>query len=144
MLARAENVTQMGSDKDSPDNWGSFAAGALILGEIIMKASILPCLKLFGFACVLALSTPAAVAQSESNSQSAAKPQAAAKAGDKSGEGAKKKPAKPAGPAGYATEGEARTHCKGEVVWVDKDHFHHYSGSREYGRKPGAYTCDKG
>jgi hypothetical protein len=134
----------MASDKESPDNWSSFAAGALKFGENVMKVSILACLKLLGFSCVLAFAMPAAFAQTEGSNPSAGKPQAAAKAGDKPGTGSEKKPAKPAGPAGYATEGEARAHCRGEVVWVDKDHFNHYSGSREYGRKPGAYTCEKG
>ncbi len=107
-----------------------------------MRASILPRLKLFGVASVLVLAASAAIAQTDSNAQSAPKAQSAAKAGEKANAGPKK-PAKPAGPAGYATEAEARAHCKGEVVWVDKDHFNHYSGSREYGRKPGAYTCEK-
>jgi hypothetical protein len=44
----------------------------------------------------------------------------------------------------YATEGEARSHCRGTVVWIDKDNFNHYAGSREYGRKPGAFGCEKG
>jgi hypothetical protein len=107
-----------------------------------MKASILPRLKLIGVASVLVLAASAAMAQTGDNTQSAPKPQSAAKSGEKPDAGAKK-PAKPAGPAGYATEAEARARCKGEVVWVDKDHFYHYSGSREYGRKPGAYTCEK-
>jgi hypothetical protein len=44
----------------------------------------------------------------------------------------------------YGSEAEARAHCKGEVVWVDKDNFNHYAGSREYGRKPGAFACENG
>ncbi len=44
----------------------------------------------------------------------------------------------------YGSEAEAKAHCKGEVVWVDKDHFNHYAGSREYGRQPGAFACDNG
>jgi hypothetical protein len=107
-----------------------------------MKASILPQLRLFGVASVLALAASAAVAQTDASAPSAPKPQGTAKSAGKADAGAKK-PAKPAGPAGYATEPEARAHCKGEVVWVDKDHFYHYSGSREYGRKPGAYVCGK-
>lgn len=43
----------------------------------------------------------------------------------------------------YATEAAARAHCGGRtVVWVDNDNFHHYAGSREYGRKPGAFACE--
>ena len=47
-------------------------------------------------------------------------------------------------PGQYATESEARAHCRGTVVWVDKDNFNHYRGSREYGRQPGAYACEQG
>jgi hypothetical protein len=116
-----------------------------------MNASILPRLKLLGVASVLALAATAAMAQSEEIAPAPAKHGTAAKTGDakageKTGEksgAAAKKPARPAGPAGYASEAEARAHCKGEVVWVDKDHFYHYPGSREYGRKPGAFTCEK-
>jgi hypothetical protein len=46
-------------------------------------------------------------------------------------------------PGGYATEAEAQAHCRGTVVWIDSDHFNHYKGSREYGRKPGAFSCEK-
>jgi heme-binding NEAT domain protein len=42
----------------------------------------------------------------------------------------------------YATEADARSHCQGTVVWVDSDNFNHYKGSREYGRKPGAFACE--
>jgi hypothetical protein len=47
-------------------------------------------------------------------------------------------------PGQYATESEAKAHCRGTVVWVDNDHFNHYAGSREYGRKPGAFACESG
>ncbi len=105
-----------------------------------MSASTLPRLTLFGVASILVLAASVAMAQTEGKSQAPAKPEAAAKTGEKSGA---KKPAKPAGPAGYATEAEARAHCKGDVVWVDNHRFQHYPGSREYGRKPGAFTCEK-
>jgi hypothetical protein len=49
---------------------------------------------------------------------------------------------KPAAPAGWASEAEARSHCRGTIIWVDKDHFNHYAGSREYGRKPGNFACE--
>ena len=43
----------------------------------------------------------------------------------------------------YATMAAAQAHCGGKtVVWVDKDNFHHYAGSREYGSKPGAFICE--
>jgi hypothetical protein len=45
-------------------------------------------------------------------------------------------------PGQYASEAEARSHCQGTIVWVDQDHFNHYAGSREYGRKPGAFACE--
>jgi hypothetical protein len=130
-------------DKDLPDNACRLAPEGTTLEEIRMNAAILPRLRLFGVASILVLAASAAMAQTDEKAQSAAKPEAAAKSGEKPEAGAKK-PAKPAGPAGYATEAEARTHCKGDVVWVDKDHFSHYPGSREYGRKPGAFTCEKG
>jgi hypothetical protein len=44
----------------------------------------------------------------------------------------------------YGSEAEAKAHCKGDVVWVDKDKFNHYAGSREYGVKPGAFACENG
>lgn len=106
-----------------------------------MNASILPRLTLCGVASILLLAASAAIAQTD-GAQSAPKPGTAVKSGEKP-EGAKKT-AKPAGPAGYATEADARAHCKGGVVWVDQDHFNHYPGSREYGRKPGAFACEKG
>ncbi len=43
----------------------------------------------------------------------------------------------------YATEAEAKSHCGGAVVWVGSEGFTHYRGSREYGQKPGSFTCDK-
>lgn len=119
-----------------------------------MNASFLPRLRLFGIASVLILAAPAAMAQSGPESQpsdaaaakssektgSAAKHESASKSGDKEGS-ASKKP-KLAAHSGYATEAEARAHCHGGVVWVGEDHFSHYPGSREYGRKPGAFACE--
>jgi hypothetical protein len=103
-------------------------------------------LKLFGAAALLALAASPAMAQGTSG----AKPQASA--ADKNADSQKppaggekaQKPAKPAAAAGWATESEARAHCHGTVIWVDKDHFNHYAGSREYGRKPGSFACEKG
>ncbi len=59
---------------------------------------------------------------------------------DSKSEGKKASAPKPSG--GYATEAEASAHCKGSVVWVGDDHFNHYPGSREYGKKPGFYKCE--
>ncbi len=47
-------------------------------------------------------------------------------------------------PSHFGTEGEASAHCHSTVVWVDTNHFNHYAGSREYGRKPGYFTCENG
>ena len=113
-----------------------------------MNASTLPRLRLLGAASILVMAASAAMAQTgpESQPAGAAPAGGAAKAGEKAESGSKKasKPAKPDAPTGYATESEARAHCHGSVVWIDSDHFNHYPGSREYGRKPGAFACEKG
>ncbi len=119
-----------------------------------MNASILPRLRVFGAVSILVFAVSAAVAQigPEGKPEGAASPGgtgSASKPADNAGPGSKKTkagttPAKPAAPAGYATEAEARAHCRGTVVWVDNDHFNHYPGSREYGRKPGAFGCERG
>jgi len=113
-----------------------------------MNASILPRLRLLGVASILIMAVSAAVAQMgpESQPAGAAPTGDAAKSREKAGSESKKAstPAKPAAPSGYATEAEARAHCHGSVVWVDSDHFNHYPGSREYGKKPGAFACEKG
>ncbi len=111
-----------------------------------MNASTLPRLRLLGAASILVMAASAAMAQSGPESQPAGAPPAAAKAGEKAKADGKtaSKPAKPAAPSGFATESEARAHCHGTVVWIDSDHFNHYAGSREYGRKPGAFACEKG
>ncbi len=111
-----------------------------------MNASTLPRLRLLGAASILLVAAAsAAMAQTgpESPPAGAAPAGGAAKAGEQAGAGAKKA-GKPAAPSGYATESEARAHCHGSVVWVDSDHFNHYPGSREYGRRPGAFACEKG
>jgi hypothetical protein len=106
-----------------------------------MSLSVIANLRLLGAASILALAAPAAIAQTGPESQPAAG--AAAKSGEKA-DSDSKKPAKPkpAAPSGYATEAEARAHCRGGVVWVDEHHFNHYPGSREYGKKPGAFACE--
>jgi hypothetical protein len=110
-----------------------------------MKASISPRVMLLGAAAALALTVSVAAAQTAAGTGSppagtgAQKPAAKEKSDEKTA-----KPAKAAAPAGWATEGEARAHCRGTVIWVDKDHFNHYAGSREYGRKPGNFACEQG
>ena len=122
-----------------------------------MNASVLPRLRLLGAVSILAFAVTAAMAQSGPEAGPAApaaakgtespaaagKAEAQKKGSGKTGEKAGTR-AKPARPSGYATEAEARAHCRGSVVWVDQDHFNHYPGSREYGRKPGAFQCEKG
>ena len=44
----------------------------------------------------------------------------------------------------FNSEAEAKAHCKSEVVWIDRDHFSHYAGSREYGKQPGVFACENG
>ena len=46
----------------------------------------------------------------------------------------------------YASEGEAKSHCSGElVVWANtKSNIYHFSGNRNYGNtKSGAYMCER-
>jgi hypothetical protein len=126
------------SDKCAPK-------GETILEEMTMKASIAQGLKLLVAASILALAVSAAMAETDGKAKPEPKTQGAAKSVAKpdAKQPDAKKPSKPAG-SGYATEDEARAHCKGEIVWVDSDHFQHYAGSREYGRKPGAFACEKG
>lgn len=83
-------------------------------------------------------------------------PSAGAAAKNTSSSDATGKPAKKVKPASasagekkpkagqFTSEAEARAHCRGTIVWVDQDHFNHYAGSREYGKKPGAFTCENG
>lgn len=107
-----------------------------------MNSTALISLRLFGVASILAIAASAAVAQTGPESQPKTPAAAAPDAGNKPEKAAKRKPA---APSGYASETEARAHCKGGVVWVDgHDHFTHYPGSREYGKKPGEFICDKG
>lgn len=111
--------------------------------------------KLLGFACVLVFAGSAAFAETAQEAGAAASaassstaPADAAKSKGQQSEKKQQQPAKAADAkpkAGqYATEAEARSHCNGTVVWIDKDNFHHYAGSREYGKKPGAFICENG
>ncbi len=112
--------------------------------------------RIMGLACIVAFASSAALAQTAQDANTAA-PAASAStaptdAGAKSkGQQTEKKQQHPAKAAEakpragqYATEAEARSHCNGTVVWIDKDNFHHYAGSREYGKKPGAFICENG
>src|SRR5262245_17684519 len=102
-----------------------------------MNASISPRVMFFGAAAALALTVSVAVAQTAPDTKLPPSGESAKKAASKDQSGEKTaKPAKASAPAGWATEAEAKAHCRGTVIWVDKDHFNHYAGSREYGRKP--------
>ncbi|MGO9984041.1 MAG: hypothetical protein ACLPIX_07505 [Rhodomicrobium sp.] len=111
-----------------------------------MCAKFLPRLKLFGAASILVFAASAAIAQTGPEAPAGTPPAksdtpAAPKPAGKPAAAKTAKP-KPAGPSGYATESEAKAHCRGTVVWVDSDHFNHYAGSREWGKKPGAFQCE--
>jgi hypothetical protein len=115
--------------------------------------------RIFGVACVMVFASSIALAQTAQDatggvsSEAAAPADAAPKAKGKQSD-KKQQPANQAAKAAnseakpkrgqYGSEAEAKAHCKGEVVWVDKDNFNHYAGSREYGRKPGAFACENG
>jgi uncharacterized membrane protein len=110
--------------------------------------------KLLGLACAAAFASSAALAQTAQDANTAAPAASAstapADAATKSkGQQSEKKQQQPAKAAEakpragqYATEAEARSHCRSTVVWIDKDNFNHYAGSREYGKKPGAFGCE--
>jgi len=104
--------------------------------------------RIFGVACVMVFASSIALAQTAqdtnaASSEKAAPADTAPKAKGKQPDKAANSEAKPKR-GQYGSEAEARAHCKGEVVWVDKDNFNHYAGSREYGRKPGAFACENG
>jgi hypothetical protein len=103
-----------------------------------MSLSVIASLRLLGAAGILAVAASAAMAQTGPESQPGGNAPAA-KSGEKAEKPAKPKPAVP---SGYASEAEARAHCRGGVVWMDEHHFNHYPGSREYGKKPGAFACE--
>ena len=114
--------------------------------------------RMLGVACVMVFASSMALAQTaqDTNAASSEKsapadtaPKAKGKQPDKkqhAGDQADKAANSEAKPkrGQYGSEAEARAHCKGDVVWVDKDNFNHYAGSREYGRKPGAFACENG
>jgi len=121
-----------------------------------MTAGMMLGSRLLGLACVMVFASSIALGEpaQETNADPAAAAASPAPAAKGKGQQQDKKPqqgtqtseaagSKPK-PGQYATEAEARAHCRGTVVWIDKDHFNHYAGSREYGRKPGAFGCDNG
>ena len=120
-----------------------------------MTQGTMPRSRILGAACVMIFAGSMALAQTAPDK--AASPEAAAPAdAAPKAKQPEKKTQKDAGAAKaasseakprrgqYGSEAEARAHCKGEIVWVDKDNFNHYAGSREYGRKPGAFACENG
>ncbi len=115
--------------------------------------------RIFGAACVMVFASSIAFAQTAQDantapSASAAPSEAAPKGKVKHSEKKTQEGSQPAKAANsgakplkrgqYGTEAEAKAHCRSEVVWVDKDNFNHYAGSREYGVKPGAFACENG
>jgi hypothetical protein len=115
-----------------------------------MNASILPFLRLLVALSGLVFAASALMAQGAQDTKPATSNASPAGAATMDG-GAKpaKKVQNPTAdkkpkPGEYATESEARAHCSGTIVWVDQDHFNHSAGSREYGRKPGAFACERG
>jgi hypothetical protein len=110
-----------------------------------MKASlpiILAASVTFFSAGMLHAQTPAPIAAEAPKSEAAGSDKPAKK--PKAAEASNSTPAnKPLKPGHYATEAEANSHCRGSVVWIGSEGFTHYRGSREYGRKPGSYTCEK-
>jgi hypothetical protein len=107
-----------------------------------MNASINPRAMLFAAAAALALTFSVAAAQTAPDAKSPPSAGSTQKPPSKDQAGAKTAKPKAAAPSGWATEAEAKAHCRGTVIWVDKDHFNHYAGSREYGRKPGTFACE--
>lgn len=102
--------------------------------------------RLFAVACIVIFAGNAALAKQADDAKT---PPAAADAPAKAKGKKSEKPAsadadakpKPK-PGRYATEAEAKAHCRGTVVWIDKDNFNHWPGSREYGRQPGSFGCE--
>ena len=98
---------------------------------------------MFGVACMFAVLPAAAEEKQDTNATSTAPaPKAKAKHSEhKSSEStSESKPKR----GEFNSEAEAKAHCKGDVVWIDRDHFNHYAGSREYGKQPGVFACDNG
>lgn len=44
----------------------------------------------------------------------------------------------------YENEAQAKAHCGSEIVWISShDKLVYYPGTPDYGKKPGAYICEK-
>jgi hypothetical protein len=97
-----------------------------------MKAASLQCLRWTAALSFLVFAVSTTAAQNTEGSKTPP-------ASEKSTAASAPKPK----PGQYASEAEASSHCQGTVVWVDQNNFNHYRGSREWGRKPGAYACEK-
>jgi hypothetical protein len=111
-----------------------------------MKAGMMLRFGLFAVACVMVFAGAAAFyeAAAQETPTKSDEPKAAKKPKPK-GDTAKSADADGKPKKGqYATEAEAKARCKGTVVWIDKDKFQHYEGSREWGRKPGVFACEQG
>ncbi|MBT3070388.1 hypothetical protein KKP04_05850, partial [Rhodomicrobium sp. Az07] len=80
--------------------------------------------------------------------KAAAKEEEKAKSKKSKGEDASKGPAKVSVEQPkrglFASERKAAAKCRGSVVWVDKNGLNHYPGTRQYGRKPGGFSCETG
>ena len=114
--------------------------------------------RIFGVACVMVFASSIALAQTAQDPNAASSEQSAPADTAPKAKGKKSEKKQQAGNqpdkaanseakpkrGQYGSEAEAKAHCKGAVVWVDKDNFNHYVGSREYGRKPGAFACENG
>jgi hypothetical protein len=123
---------------------------------------MIPRSKFFGFFCAMVLASSFAVAQDSEDSGSGARnaqdaPAAAETTPKKKGHKSRKHEAPSEEDSlaktetkskqkqkKYATEAEAKARCHGAVVWVDGHNFNHYEGTREYGKKPGAFACENG
>jgi hypothetical protein len=86
-----------------------------------------------------AVAAAALLLSSSVYAEDAAKPAAPAK--EKTAHKTEKADAKP---KGFATEAAAEAGCKGAtVIWAGGDGMNHYKGSREYGKKPGTFACER-
>ena len=106
--------------------------------------------RMLGIACVMVFASSMALAQTAGDANSASPGSAPSDAAPSKAKHSKKTQEGNASSEStqkrgrYGTEAEAKARCRGEVVWVDKDNFNHYKGSREYGRQPGSFACENG
>jgi hypothetical protein len=110
-----------------------------------MNARILLRSGLVAVACVMVFASSAAFAEPAQEPAAKSSEKKADKKPQPKSEPAKSADAEVKPKKGqYATEAEAKARCKGTVIWIDKDKFNHYEGSREWGRKPGVFACEQG